>query len=138
MQTNNLAVKPKDTRNAILKRYGIFATIAIGLFLVGKKHIAYEKEQRHKMENDSDLNNSDNEFGISVKRPGFPAQNPNLNYDDNERRKSKYMGGGDAYSSRRPGDRLSFYNILKMKWFPDDKEKEAQYYTPSREDKVIK
>ncbi|MDC6271217.1 hypothetical protein PP707_02845, partial [Acetobacter pasteurianus] len=129
--------KPTDTRSTLVRRYGIFAAVAVTLFLIGKKHIAYEKDQRHKMENDSDLNNSDNEFAVSVKRPGFPENNPNLNYDDASRR-SKYVGSGDAYSSRRPGDRLNFYNVLKMKWFPDDKEKEAQYYTPSREDKIVK
>ncbi|KAI3406148.1 hypothetical protein KGF56_000990 [Candida oxycetoniae] len=134
---NNLAARSTETQRSIVRRYGIFAAIAVSLFLIGKKHIAYEKEQRHKLENDADLNNSDNEFAISVKRPGFPENNPNLNYDDINRQ-SRYIGTGNAYSSRRPGDRLSLYSVLKMKWFPEDKEKEAQYYTPSQEDKVVK
>ncbi|KAI5952471.1 hypothetical protein KGF54_003338 [Candida jiufengensis] len=134
---NKLAQKPTDTRSTILRRYGLFASIAIALFLIGKKHIAYKKEQRHKLESDSDIDNSDNEFSIGYKRPGFPENNPSLNYDDINRQ-SKYIGSGDAYSSRRPGDRLSLYNILKQKYWPDDKEKEAQYYSPTSEDKIIK
>ncbi|CAD1812162.1 unnamed protein product [Candida parapsilosis] len=134
---NSLAKRSNETRSTVLRRYALFAAIAISLFITGKKHIAYKKEQRHKLENDSDVNNSDNEFSISIKRPGFPENNPNLNYDD-EKRQSKYIGSGFAYSTRRPGDRLSLYNILKQKYWPDDREKEAQYYSPAPEDKVIK
>ncbi|KAG5419373.1 hypothetical protein I9W82_003140 [Candida metapsilosis] len=133
----NLASRNTETRSSILRRYALFASIAIALFITGKKHIAYKKELRHQKENDSDINNSDNEFEISVRRPGFPENNPNLNYDD-EGRQSKYIGSGFAYSTRRPGDRLSLYNVLKQTYWPDDKEKEAQYYSPAPEDKVIK
>ncbi|KAI5965167.1 uncharacterized protein KGF55_001387 [Candida pseudojiufengensis] len=136
---NNLAQKPTDTRSSILRRYGLFASIAIALFLIGKKHIAYKKDQRHKLESDSNIDNDHdkNEFEIGYKRPGFPENNPNLNYDDFNR-ESKYIGIGDAYSSRRPGDRLSLYNILKQKYWPDDIEKESNYYSPSQDDKIIK
>ena len=42
--------------------------------------------------------------------------NPNLDYSSPDR-KSKYVGSGDAFSTRRPGDRLSLWNMVKMRWF---------------------
>lgn len=35
--------KSTESRNTILRKLGIFGSIAIGLFIIGKKHIAYQK-----------------------------------------------------------------------------------------------
>lgn len=138
--TNMLNIaKSTESRNTILRKLGIFGSIAIGLFIIGKKHIAYQKNHRHELESDSSTLSSrhqDEEFGYVSSRPGFPLTNPNLDYSSPDR-KSKYVGSGDAFSTRRPGDRLSLWNMVKMRWFPDEVE-ESKYYTPSRSDKLDK
>ncbi|CAI5758628.1 unnamed protein product [Candida verbasci] len=127
-------VKTTDTRQGIIQRYTIFGAIAITLFLIGKKHIQISKNQKHERESDTSLNvESDNEFLVKTKRPGFPENNPYLDYSSGQR-VSKYQGSGDAYSSRKQGDRLSLYNVLKQKYFPSEEDKNL--YLPSDEDKV--
>lgn len=135
----NIAVST-ESRRTVLRKLGIFGSIAIGLFIIGKKHIAYQKQNRHDLESDSsvkhEINQQEEEFGYVTKRRGFPLTNPNLDYSSPDRQ-SKYVGSGDAFSSRRHGDRLSLYQVFKAKWFSDEVE-ESKYYTPSREDKLDK
>ncbi|RCK57619.1 hypothetical protein Cantr_00065 [Candida viswanathii] len=135
----NIAIST-ESRRSLLKKLGIFGSVAVGLFVIGKKHIAYQKQNRHDLESDSSIkhqiNQQEEEFGYVTRRRGFPLQNPNLDYSSPDRQ-SKYVGSGDAFSSRRPGDRLSLYQVLKAKWFTSEAE-ESKYYTPSREDKLEK
>ncbi|EGW31606.1 uncharacterized protein SPAPADRAFT_140229 [Spathaspora passalidarum NRRL Y-27907] len=125
-----------ETRRGFFTKLGFFCTTAVTLFIIGKRHIARHKDERHRVETDARIDSEDNEFGILAKRPGFPTNNPTLDYTAGDR-KSKFEGGGNAYASRRPGDRLSVYTWVKMKYFSDEEE-ESKYYTPSRSDKVIK
>ncbi|ODV78572.1 uncharacterized protein CANTADRAFT_26619 [Suhomyces tanzawaensis NRRL Y-17324] len=99
-----------ETRNSLLVKLGIFGVAAIGLFLVGKRHTAIYKDERHRRETDARIDSEDNEFGVHGHRPGFPSHNPTLNYDG---RGSRYEGTGSAYASRQGGDRLSFFSIFK-------------------------
>lgn len=135
----NIAIST-ESRRTVLRKLGIFGSIAIGLFIVGKKHIAYQKQARHDKESDSsikhEINQQEEEFGYVTKRRGFPLTNPNLDYTSPDRQ-SKYVGSGDAFSSRRQGDRLSLFQVIKAKWLSDEAE-ESKYYTPSREDKLDK
>lgn len=135
----NIAIST-ESRRTVLRKLGIFGSIAIGLFIVGKKHIAYQKQARHDKESDSsikhEINQQEEEFGYVTKRRGFPLTNPNLDYTSSDRQ-SKYVGSGDAFSSRRQGDRLSLFQVIKAKWLSDEAE-ESKYYTPSREDKLDK
>lgn len=135
----NIAIST-ESRRTVLRKLGIFGSIAIGIFIVGKKHIAYQKQARHDKESDSsikhEINQQEEEFGYVTKRRGFPLTNPNLDYTSPDRQ-SKYVGSGDAFSSRRQGDRLSLFQVIKAKWLSDEAE-ESKYYTPSREDKLDK
>lgn len=135
----NIAIST-ESRRTVLRKLGIFGSIAIGLFIVGKKHIAYQKQARHDKESDSsikhEITQQEEEFGYVTKRRGFPLTNPNLDYTSPDRQ-SKYVGSGDAFSSRRQGDRLSLFQVIKAKWLSDEAE-ESKYYTPSREDKLDK
>lgn len=103
-----------ETRKGILQKLGIFGCIGVGLFLVGKKHIASYKDDRHRNETDARLDSDENEFGVLARRPGFPTNNPTLNYEG--KRGSRFEGGGLAYASRTPGDRLSMFAIFDRKW----------------------
>lgn len=70
--------------------------------MVGKKHIAAYKDERHRKETDARIDSSGNEFLSAPLRPGFPTALLEF------QRESKYVGAGLAYSSRTPGDRFSF------------------------------
>lgn len=109
-----------ETRKGLLTKLGLYTVTAVGLVLVGKKHIALHKEDRHKLESDSTVEYvDDGEFLDKSVRPGFPTNNPNLNYDSTGR-ESKFVGSGCSYSSRTPGDRLSMWNVLSSRWRKDD------------------
>ncbi|MCH0629272.1 hypothetical protein JNB11_04775 [Kocuria palustris] len=103
-----------ETRQGLFKKLGIFSGVAIGLFLVGKKHIALLKERRHREELDAVVDRDDDDFGIVVPRPGFPAHNQNLDYEL-DLRPSKYEGAGNLYSTRRQGDRFLMWAIIQSK-----------------------
>lgn len=109
-----------ETRQGLLKKLGAFATVAIGLTVVGKRHIAAHKEDRHRMESDASLDHEEDEFADTSVRPGFPSNNPNLNYDGSGRQ-LKYIGSGVAYATRTPGDRLSLWNVISKKFLGDEK-----------------
>lgn len=101
-----------ETRKGLLTKLGIFTAVAVLLFVVSKKHIAAVKEDRHRLESDSSVDNPDTmEFTSVSARPGFPTNNPNLNYEG-QGRESRYVGAGNSYSSRTPGDRLGFWNVF--------------------------
>lgn len=106
-----------ETRNGVLFKLGVFGCAAIGLFIVGKRHIAAYKEERHRTETDARVDSEENEFGILAKRPGFPANNPTLNYEG--QRGSRFQGSGLSYHTRTPGDRLSMFAIFDRKWGSD-------------------
>lgn len=109
-----------ETRKGLLTKLGLYTATAVGLVLIGKKHIAVHKEDRHKLESDSTVEyEDDNEFLDKTIRPGFPSNNPNLNYEGTGR-ESKYVGAGLSYSSRTPGDRLSIWNVISSRWLKDD------------------
>ena len=66
--------KSTESRNTILRKLGIFGSIAIGLFIIGK-NILLIKNHRHELESDSSTLSSrhqDEEFGYVSSRPGFP------------------------------------------------------------------
>ena len=109
-------------------------------YLLLVKTYSISKQARHDKESDSsikhEINQQEEEFGYVTKRRGFPLTNPNLDYTSPDRQ-SKYVGSGDAFSSRRQGDRLSLFQVIKAKWLSDEAE-ESKYYTPSREDKLDK
>ncbi|CAN3359525.1 hypothetical protein DICA3_D04698 [Diutina catenulata] len=111
-----------ETRKGLLTKLAIYSGVAISLFLVGKKHIAYSKERRHQMESDAGIETEVDEFGFVVARPGFPEHNKNLDYE-NEARPSKYEGLGNSYTTRRAGDRFSMWAVLQSKWLNNDDEK---------------
>lgn len=92
-----------ETRRGLLTKLAIFGTVAVGIFVVGKKHIAHYKDQRHRNETDARTDSAGDEFRAAPLRPGFPTAD-NSTYQ----RESKYVGAGSAYSSRTPGDRFSF------------------------------
>lgn len=104
-----------ETHRGILTKFGILSTIAIGLFLVSRKHTALRKDQRHRRETDACVDSDDyTEFGHQISRPGFPTNNPSLDYDEGSRA-SKYQGSGSAWGSRARGDRLSVQYIVENK-----------------------
>lgn len=107
-----------ETRQGLLKKLWLYTAAAVTLVVVGKKHIASHKEDRHKLESDASVENPE-EFGDHSVRPGFPSNNPNLNYNV-EGRESKFVGAGCSYSSRTPGDRLSIWNVLKSRSLKND------------------
>lgn len=100
-----------ETRKGLLTKLGAFTVVAVGLTVIGKKHIAIHKEDRHRLESDASVDHEDDEFIDSSVRPGFPTNNPNLNYEGSGR-ESKYVGAGISYSTRTPGDRLSIWNVI--------------------------
>lgn len=100
-----------ETRKGLLSKLALFSALAIGITVVGKKHIALVKDSRHLKESDSSVENESDEFVNPQRIPGFPEHNPNLNYDT-ANRKSKYVGAGLSYSSRATGDKLSMWNVL--------------------------
>lgn len=100
-----------ETRRGLLTKLGIFSTAAIALFFTGKYHIASYKENRHRSETDARVDSEENEFGTLAKRPGFPLNNPNLDYESSVR-PSKYEGSGSSYSTRTTGDRFGMGNIF--------------------------
>lgn len=110
-----------ETSKGLIIKLGLYSAGAVGLVLIGKKHIALRKEERHLQDSDTSLTN-DEEFVDSHKRRGFPSNNPNLNYEG-KGRESKYVGAGQAYSSRTPGDRLSIWNVFKLRSSGDSGEK---------------
>lgn len=104
-----------ETHQGILRKFGVLSTIAIGLFLISKKHTALRKDQRHRRETDACVDSEEYaEFGHQVSRPGFPANNPTLDYDEGSR-SSKYQGSGSAWGTRARGDRLSMQYIVETK-----------------------
>lgn len=103
-----------ETRQGLLTKLGAFTCVAVGLTVVGKKHIASHKEDRHRLESDASVDHEEDEFADTSVRPGFPANNPNLNYDGSGRQ-SKYVGSGLSYSTRTPGDKLSIWNVITRK-----------------------
>lgn len=110
-----------ETRKGLLSKLALFSALAIGITVVGKKHIALVKESRHLKESDSSLENETDEFVNPIRLPGFPENNPNLNYDT-PNRKSKYVGAGLSYSSRATGDKLSMWNVLYRRGGGDPKD----------------
>lgn len=101
-----------ETRQGLLTKLGLYTAAAVTLMLIGKKHIAVHKESRHRTESDSSVEaNLDDEFVDTSRRPGFPENNPRLDYGGGER-ESKYVGAGVAYDSRTKGDRLSLWNTI--------------------------
>lgn len=111
-----------ETRRGLFTKLGIFGSIALGLFVVGKYHIASYKDKRHRNETDARIDSEENEFGILAKRPGFPQNNPTLNYESDQRN-SRYEGTGSSYSTRRSGDRFNMSAIFSSKWQDDEKKK---------------
>ncbi|KAK6202314.1 uncharacterized protein RJT21DRAFT_18917 [Scheffersomyces amazonensis] len=119
-----------ETRRGLLTKLGIYGGVAISLFLVGKKHIEYSKNERHKKETDARIDSEVKEFGTFGQRPGFPSNNPTMDYTNDPSRVSRYEGSGNSYSSRRPGDRLGFFSVLNP-WSADNKEEDqSKYYKP--------
>lgn len=112
-----------ETRKGLLTKLGIFGAVAIGLFMVGKYHIASYKEKRHRLETDARVDSEENEFGILAKRPGFPQNNPTLNYESDQRN-SRYEGTGNSYSTRRSGDRFNMKSIFSSNWKQDEERKD--------------
>lgn len=110
-----------ETSRGLVTKLVLYSAGAVGLVILGKKHIAHHKEERHLKDSDTSLENSE-EFEDSHKRRGFPSNNPNLNYEG-KGRESKYVGAGQAYSSRTPGDRLSMWNVFKNKNSRDNDER---------------
>lgn len=104
-----------ETRRGLLTKLGIYSAIAVSLFLGGKAHIASNNEKRHRLETDARVDSDENEFGVVTKRPGFPSNNPTLSYEGRGRA-SKYEGVGDAYSTRRSGDRLTMKSVFDWSW----------------------
>lgn len=103
-----------ETRKGLLTKLGFFTAGAIGLMLIGKKHIAVHKDSRHRKESDASVEFAESEFSNTSRRPGFPENNPNLNYEGSNR-ESKYVGAGVAYASRTKGDRLSMWNVFRSR-----------------------
>lgn len=102
-----------ETSKGLITKLGLYSAGAVALVLIGKKHIAKHKEERHLKESDLRLE-AEEEFETTSKRRGFPTNNPNLNYEGTGR-ESKYVGSGVAYASRTPGDKLSIWNVFKQK-----------------------
>ncbi|CUM63207.1 uncharacterized protein PRCAT00000776001 [Priceomyces carsonii] len=85
-----------ETQRGLLKKLGIFCGVAMTLAYVGKKHIAHRKNEQHLKESDA---------GIDTSR----KQNLRL---AETRDRDQYAGKGIAYSTRKPGDRLSITSIF--------------------------
>lgn len=104
-----------ETRKGLLQKLGILTAVGIGIFLYGKRDIAHRKAERHRLESDSSVDYENEDFEDSSFRRGFPTNNPNLNYEVSGR-ESRYVGSGVSYSSRTPGDRLSIWNLILLKF----------------------
>lgn len=100
-----------ETRKGLLTKLGGFTLVAVGLVIIGKKHIALHKDSRHLKDSDSSVENDSEEFVSRGRRPGFPEHNTDLDYES-PKRKSKYVGSGLSYLSRAPGDKLSMWNVI--------------------------
>lgn len=94
-----------ETRKGLITKLGLFVGVAVTLVIVGKKHIAAHKEARHMDEYEE--NNLREEFDLDKKKDKYDAEDP--------RRESRYIGAGASYSSRVPGDRLSFWSVFRSK-----------------------
>lgn len=109
-----------ETTRGLVKKLTIFCGIAVVFVKVGKYDIAKHKEERHRSESNTTVGNDDYAFVDKTVLPGFPTNNPNLNYGKGDR-ESRYVGSGMAYSSRTQGDRLSMMNIFKLRRDNDEK-----------------
>lgn len=108
-----------ETRFGLLSKLGVYTVIAVGLVVVGKQHIASHKDKRHLQEFNQEI--SELEFANTSVRPGFPANNPNLNYESSSR-ESTYVGLGASYATRTKGDRLSMWNVIKARHWDGDRD----------------
>lgn len=100
-----------ETRKGLLTKLGGFTVVAVGLVIIGKKHIAIRKDSRHLKDSECSVENDSEEFVNKRRRPGFPEHNTDLDYESPQR-KSKYVGSGLSYLSRAPGDKLSMWNVI--------------------------
>lgn len=91
-----------ETRNGVLTKLAVLGAISIGVFVVGKRHIANNKEVRHLQE--TDAREDSKEFEARALKPGNPLEEGS--------RESKYVGAGSAYASRRKGDKFTMFNIF--------------------------
>lgn len=108
-----------ETTHGLLTKLGLFGVCAVGMFVVGKKHIAQFNDERHREETDARTDSDDNEFRQVSRRRGFPENNPRLDYQSDSR-ELRYVGLSTAYATRSKGDRLSTWNILLTKWGSDE------------------
>lgn len=92
-----------ETRNGVIVKLAILGSLSIGIFVVGKRHISQNKENRHLQETDAITDTK--EFESNPLRPGFPLQ-------ETTQRESKYVGAGSAYASRKKGDKFTMFNIF--------------------------
>lgn len=104
-----------ETRKGLLTKLGLYSVGAIGFYLVGKRHIQKHNDERHKRETDARIDSETDEFSVKVKRPGFPENNPNFDYEERQLQ-SKYVGLGSSYSSRTPGDRFTMFGFFDREW----------------------
>lgn len=100
-----------ETRVGLFKKLGLFSVTAIGFYIVGKKHIQKHNEERHRFETDARIDSESDEFTSQTKRPGFPANNPNFDYEERHEQ-LRYAGTGNSYSSRTGGDRFTMFAIF--------------------------
>lgn len=108
-----------ETSRGLFTKIGLLCALGITIGIVGKKHIAYQKNQRHIQESDSSIQIGRDEFGLTASRPGFPENNPTLDYDT-EGRALRYVGKGLLYASRtQVGDHLGFLAFMKRRFSSD-------------------
>lgn len=112
-----------ETSRGLFTKIGFLCVVAIAIGVTGKKHIAYQKNQRHIHESDSSiLQEGRDEFATFAPRPGFPENNPTLNYET-EGRALAYVGRGLLYSTRtQVGEHLGLFAFLKRRFSTRDKE----------------
>ncbi|CAH6723929.1 hypothetical protein CLIB1444_23S00628 [[Candida] jaroonii] len=100
-----------ETRSGILTKLGIFSVIAIGIAFYGKSRASEYKKVRHLQESDAIINSRIKsqleEFEIKKNYPGMNTEEGDFE------RKSKYVGAGSSYSSRKTGDRFTFSSMWR-------------------------
>lgn len=100
-----------ETRSGILTKLGIFSVIAISIAFYGKSRASEYKKVRHLRESDAVI---DSRIKAQLEEFEIKKNYPGMNMEEGDfERKSKYVGAGSSYSSRKTGDRFTFSSMWR-------------------------
>lgn len=98
--------KFSETKKGLVRKFAFFAVTAISLAYYGKSRASDYKHGRHIKESDALVNSEFPEFEQDRYYAG--KNEGSTEY----KRVSQYVGAGNSYSSRKTGDRFSFYQFV--------------------------